>query len=79
MTHTPYLLQIFEMSDEHAHELVSSLLSGLGDISVHPAQSGPDHLLTCVLQDTSRAQALYRLITSVDSRALLIHSSTEPV
>jgi len=77
MDKADWLVQIYELTDTHAQDLVAGLLAGVDDLTVNAGPHGQDHFVTIVLRDTSKAQSVYRLVTSVDPRAVLIHSSTE--
>lgn len=77
MDKADWLVQIYELTDTHAQDLVAGLLAGVDDLTVNAGPNGPDHFATVVLRDASKAQSVYQLVTSVDPRAVLIHSSTE--
>jgi hypothetical protein len=77
MDETDWLVQIYELTNGDAQDLVAGLLAGVDDLTVNAGPHGQDHFVTIVLRDTSKAQSVYRLVTSVDPRAVLIHSSTE--
>ena len=72
-----WLVQIYEMTDAHAQQTGAGLLGEVEDLTVSTGPNGPDHFVTIVLHDASRAQAVYQLVTSVDPNAALIHSGTE--
>lgn len=72
-----WLVQIYELTDAHAQNLVAELLAGIDDLTVNPGPNGPDHFVTVVLRNASKAQSVYQLVTSVDPKAVVIHSSTE--
>lgn len=72
-----WLVQIYEMTDTRAQELVAGLLTGVDGLTVSTGPSGPDHFVTVVLRDATRAQSVFQLMTSVDSKAVLIHSGTD--
>lgn len=76
--HTPdWLVQIYELTDAHAQQTLAGLLREVEDLTVSTGPDGPDHFVTIVLRDASRAHAVYQLVTSVDAKAILVHSSTE--
>lgn len=72
-----WLVQIYELTNGNAQDLVAGLLAGVDDLTVNAGPNGQGHFVTVVLRDASKAQSVYRLVTSVDPRAVLIHSSTE--
>lgn len=72
-----WLVQIYELTDAHAQDLVAGLLAGVDDLTVSAGPDGKDHFVTVVLRDASKAQSVYQLVTSIDPKAVIIHSSTE--
>lgn len=77
MDKADWLVQIYELTDTHAQDLVAGLLAGVDDLTVNAGPNGPDHFLTVVLHDASKAQSVYQLVTSVDPKAVIIHTSIE--
>jgi hypothetical protein len=68
---TQRLLQVFELSDERAQELIVGLLRGVQDISVEAATSGPDHFVITECDDVFQADSVARIVNSIDFDARL--------
>jgi hypothetical protein len=77
MDRPDWLVQIYELTNGRAQDLVAELLTGVDNLTVNAGPNGQDHFMTVVLRDTSKAQSVYQLVTSIDQGAVLIHSSTE--
>jgi hypothetical protein len=77
MNHWP--VQIYGVSDDHAQELIVGLLSGVDDLTVEPATSGPDRFVIVECVDRDQAHSVGRVITAIDFEATLIHSAECPV
>jgi hypothetical protein len=72
---TPWVLQIWNLSDVDAQELVLGLVRGLDGVTAEPAHSGPDYYLTVECRDVSQARSVASLVVSVDPAATLIHTT----
>ena len=72
---TSSLVQIFEVSDEYAQELIVGLLSGVADMTVCASRSGSDRLVTTTCVDAIQAQSVFRLVTAIDFDARLVYST----
>jgi len=75
---TPSLVQIFEVSDVHAQERIVGLLTRVADLTVTAASHGPDHLVNTACVDDGQARAVFRLVTSIDFDARLVHATDGP-
>lgn len=75
---TPWLVQIFAVSDVHAQELIIGLLTGVSDLTVTAAAHGPDLLVNTACVDEGQARSVFRLVTSVDFDARLVYASEGP-
>ena len=75
---SPSVVQIFEVSDSHAQELIVGLLSGVADMSVAAGSSGQGLLVTTACTDAVQAQSVFRLVTSIDFDAQLVFASDGP-
>jgi hypothetical protein len=71
----PSLVQIFEVSDVRAQELIVGLLSRVSDLAVTAASHGPDHLVNTACIDDGQARSVFRLVTSIDFDARLVHAT----
>ena len=71
----PWLIQIFAVSDSSAQELIAGLLDGFDDVVVSTAANGPDHFVVTECGDSSRARSIFRVVTSIDVKASVIHTS----
>ncbi|HUS20842.1 MAG TPA: hypothetical protein VMZ66_02380 [Aeromicrobium sp.] len=70
-----WLIQIFAVSDASAQELITGLLGGFDDVAARAATNGPDHFVVTECGDPMRARAVFRLLTSVDVHASVVHTS----
>lgn len=75
---TSWVVQIFALSDARAEELISGLLAGIADIVVESAHSGSDRFIVIESADPVQAQSVLRIVTSIDFRARLVHTSSAP-
>jgi hypothetical protein len=74
-----WLIQIFAVSDASAQELITGLLGGFDDVAASAATNGPDHFVIAECADPMRARAVFRLLTSVDVHASVVHTSSSAV
>lgn len=72
MDHWP--VQIYAVSDDHAQELIVGLLSGIDELTVEAATSGPDHFVIVECVDGDQADSVGRVITAIDFDATLVDS-----
>ena len=70
-----WLIQIFAVSDALAQELIVGLLGGFDDVVVSAATNGSDHFVVAECGDSMRARAVFRIVTSVDVHASVVHTS----
>ena len=70
-----WIVQIYGVSDDHAQELIVGLLSGVEDLIVESAVSGPDRFVIVESPDDAQARSVGRVITAIDFEARLIHSA----
>jgi len=70
-----WLIQIFAVSDASAQELITGLLGGFGDVVVSAASNGPDYFVVTECVDPNRARSVSRVVTSVDVKAAIVHTS----
>jgi hypothetical protein len=75
---TPSLVQIFEVSDVRAQELIVGLLRRVSDLMVTAASHGPDLLVNTACVDEGQARSVFRLVTSIDFDARLVHATAGP-
>ena len=69
------VIQIYDMSDVDAQELVLGLLRDWKGVGASPAFSGPDRYVVIECADPGRAQSIFTMVTSIDPSATLIHST----
>ena len=69
------VIQIYDMSDGEAQELVLGLLQDWQGVAARSAFSGPDRYVVIECADPARAQSIFTMVTSVDPSATLIHST----
>jgi hypothetical protein len=74
----PSLVQIFEVSNVRAQELIVGLLTRVSDLTVTAASHGPDLLVSTACADERQATSVFRLVTSIDFDARLVHSTAGP-
>lgn len=74
-----WLTQIFAVTDASAQELIVGLLGGFDDVVVSAATNGSDHFVVTECGDSMRAGAVARIVTSVDVRASVVHTSNGSV
>ncbi|HUS20453.1 MAG TPA: hypothetical protein VMZ66_00405 [Aeromicrobium sp.] len=75
---TSSIVQVFAVSDAHAQELIVGLLSGIADMTVRAASNGPELLVTTTCVDDVQATSIFRLVTSIDFNARLLHATNQP-
>lgn len=69
------LIQIFAVSDAAAQQLITGLLGGFDDIEVSATSNGPDYFVVTECVDPVRARSVSRVVTSVDVKAAIVHTS----
>lgn len=72
---TPSLVQIFEVSDARVQELIVGLLRRVSDVRVTAASHGSDLLVNTACMDDGQARSVFRLVTSIDFDARLVHAT----
>lgn len=75
---TNRLVQVFEVSDGRAQELIVGLLRGVQDMGVEAAQSGPDFFVITECDDATQAESVARIVNSIDFDARLTHAGFDP-
>lgn len=65
-------VQIYSVTDANSQELIVGLLSGIDDLSVQAATSGPDRLVVVECAEASQSRSVFRLVTSIDFDAALV-------
>ena len=70
------VIQIYDMSDGEAQELVLGLLQDWQGVAASPALNGPDRYVVIECADSARAHSIFTMVTSVDPSATLIHSTS---
>ena len=68
---TNRLVQVFEVSDVRAQELIVGLLRGVQDLEVEAACSGPDFFVITECDDAIQAESVARIVSSIDFDARL--------
>ena len=68
---TNRLVQVFEVSDARAQELIVGLLRGVQDLEVEAARSGPDFFVITECDDAFQAESVARIVSSIDFDARL--------
>lgn len=79
---TQRLIQVFEVSDGRAQELIVGLLRGVQDMRVEAAHNGPDFFVITECDDALQADSVARIVNSIDYDARLTHAgydSGEPL
>jgi|EndMetStandDraft_3_1072993.scaffolds.fasta_scaffold1779359_2 hypothetical protein len=74
-----WLTQIFAVSDASAQELITGLLGGFDDVVASAATNGPDRFVVTECVDPMRARSVFRIVTSVDVNAAVVHTSGGPI
>ncbi len=74
-----WLVQIFAVSDASAQELITGLLGGFGDVVASTATNGRDHFVVTECGDSVRARSVFRVVTSIDVKAAVVHTSNGPI
>ncbi|HJR90564.1 MAG TPA: hypothetical protein VJ782_10440 [Aeromicrobium sp.] len=75
---TPRLIQVFEVSDARAQELIVGLLRGVQDLEVEAALSGPDFFVITECDDAFQAESVARIVHSIDFDARLTETRFGP-
>ena len=70
-----WLIQIFAVSDAWAQELITGLLGGFDDVVASAAGNGPDYFVVTECADPMRARSVFRIVTSIDVHASVVHTS----
>jgi len=73
------LVQIFGVSDTTARDLIVHLLSDVPNIEVAESSSRLGLLVSTACVDGAQADSVFRLVTSIDYRAVLVYSSDDPI
>lgn len=76
MTHR--LVQVFEVSDERAQELIVGLLRGVQDLAVKAAHRGPDFFVISECDSAVQAESVARIVNSIDFDARLTQTAYNP-
>lgn len=74
-----WLIQIFAVSDASAQKLIAGLLGGFDDVVATASTSGPDHFVVTECMDPMRARSVFRIVTSIDVKAAVVHTSNGPI
>lgn len=72
---TSPMIQIYDMSDVGAQELVLGLLQDWDGIAARAAFNGPDQYVVIEFGDSARAHSIFTMVTSADPGATLIHAT----
>jgi hypothetical protein len=75
---TNRLVQVFEVSDVRAQELIVGLLRGVQDLEVEAAHSGPDFFVITECDDAIQAESVARIVSSIDFDARLTETRFDP-
>ena len=78
MTTPAWLIQIFEMTDAAARDVIADLLVPKEGLVVEATQSGPDHFLIVQSHDEEQAATVARMVFASDQHAILLHTSQGP-
>jgi hypothetical protein len=78
MTQPSWLIQIFEMTDVAAREVVVEFLSPITGLTVEVTHHGRDHFLIVQSHDAEQAESVARMVMASDERAILLHTSLGP-
>ena len=70
-----WLVQIYELSDSESQAILAGLLSGVPGLAVDVQSTPTDAFLVVDCVDALQAQWVFRLVTSIDNRARLIHTT----
>jgi hypothetical protein len=73
-----WLVQIYEVSDKASQEILVGLLSGMPDVTADAQSTEVDDFLIVDCVDSSQAPAVFRLVTSIDQQARLVHTTNGP-
>lgn len=73
-----WLVQIYEVSDRSSQEILCGLLSGLPRVTVDGQSTSTADFLVVDCADSTQAQTVFRLVTSVDHNARLVHTTNGP-
>jgi hypothetical protein len=73
-----WLLQIYEVSDRSCQEILCGLLSGLPRVTVEGQSTSAEDFLIVDCADSTQAPTVFRLVTSVDYEARLVHTTNGP-
>lgn len=79
MTVSPWLVQIYDVSDVTAQGLIVGLLSGLENVVVESSTSGIHQFVIVESPDASQSRSVFNFVMSIDPGAALIHMANGPV
>jgi hypothetical protein len=74
---TTSVVQVFELSDPHAQELIVGLLNGVADMTVNATARGATPLISTTCVDDIQAAAVFRFVRSIDFNARLDYATNE--
>lgn len=74
-----WLVQIFAVSDALAQELIVGLLGGIDGVVVTSSTKGNDHFVVTECVDPGQARSVFRIVTSIDLDAAVVHTSNGPI
>jgi hypothetical protein len=77
-SNSSWLVQIYELSDKASQEILVGLLSGMPSVAVDAQSTSVDDFLIVDCVDALQAQAVFRMVTSVDQHARLVHTTNGP-
>ena len=69
------VIQMYDVSDVDAQELVVGLLQDWDGVAARPAFNGPDRYVIVECNEPARAHSIFTMVTSVDPGAVLINST----
>ena len=72
------IVQIFEVSDAHAQELIVGLLRGVASMTVSASSRGQTLLVSTACADDHQAASVFRFVTSIDYNACLDYATHQP-
>jgi hypothetical protein len=71
-----WLVQIYDVTDDASQELIAGLLSGIDGLTVESSTSGARRFVVVECSDAMQARSVFRLVTSIDFGARLLHTAT---
>jgi hypothetical protein len=79
MIRTPWLVQVYGMTDADSQELTAGLLRGMPSLAVDSVASGRGLFVIVEAPDALQARSVFNLVKLIDPGARLVNTTTAAV